>query len=194
MGVLLAGGRGRRLGADKASAELAGRPLVQWAWEAVRAAVAEVAVVAKPDTPLPELPGTAIWREPAEPRHPLAGVVYALERAGGRGVLVCPADLPLMTPAVLGALMGAGGGEAPATIARAAGRVQPLVGVFAAPARELLVPIDPDVSVTAAVLALGPALVDFDDERAFFNVNAPGDLARAARLLGALANRAKPKA
>jgi len=74
VGVLLAGGRGRRLGADKASAELAGRPLVQWAWEAVRAAVAEVAVVAKPDTPLPELPGTAIWREPAEPRHPLAGV------------------------------------------------------------------------------------------------------------------------
>ena len=58
----------------------------------------------------------------------------------------------------------------------------------------VLVPIDPDVSVTAAVLALGPALVDFDDERAFFNVNAPGDLARAARLLGALANRAKPKA
>jgi molybdopterin-guanine dinucleotide biosynthesis protein A len=184
VGVLLAGGRGRRLGAPKATAELAGRPLLAWAWEAMRATVDELAVVAKSDTPLPELPDTLVWREPAEPRHPLAGVVHALARADGRAVLVCPADLPLMTAAVLGAVVSAGAGGAPAAVARTHARVQPLVGVFSAGARERLESIDPGVSVTAAVLALEPVLVEIAGERPFLNVNTPEDLAQAARLLG----------
>jgi molybdopterin-guanine dinucleotide biosynthesis protein A len=46
-----------------------------------------------------------------------------------------------------------------------------------------LAPFDPAARVTDLVAALGPAVLDVDDERPFFNVNAPGDVERAAALL-----------
>ena len=56
------------------------------------------------DTALPPLPGVPIWIEPAEPRHPLAGIVHALEGAGAaagiaglaREILVSAGDLPFV--------------------------------------------------------------------------------------------------
>src|SRR5439155_15648809 len=54
IGVVLAGGGGRRLGgAGKAGVELAGRPLLAWVLEALTGALDEVAVAAQPSTSLP---------------------------------------------------------------------------------------------------------------------------------------------
>src|SRR4051812_49455051 len=91
VGVVLAGGLGRRLGGDKAIVELEGRALVLYPLEALHEVCDEVAVVAKRDTLLPPLAGIAsLWVEPDEPRHPLCGVAHALRLALGRAVLVVP--------------------------------------------------------------------------------------------------------
>ncbi|HVS28670.1 MAG TPA: NTP transferase domain-containing protein, partial [Solirubrobacteraceae bacterium] len=107
VGVVLAGGAGRRLGGlGKASIELAGRPLLDYPISALREVCAEVAVVAKRDSRLPALPASvARWNEPDEPRHPLTGILHALERSAGRGVLVCAVDMPLVDAATLRALL-----------------------------------------------------------------------------------------
>jgi len=55
VGVVLAGGAGRRIGGDKATVELAGRPLLLYPLAAVRAVLRDVAVVAKRVTALPPL-------------------------------------------------------------------------------------------------------------------------------------------
>ena len=61
VGVVLAGGAGRRLGGDKAVASLNGRALLDYALRTVRRAVGEAVVVAKRDTVLPALPaGVAV--------------------------------------------------------------------------------------------------------------------------------------
>src|SRR5439155_10908431 len=66
VGVVLAGGAGRRMGGAKATALLAGRPLVAWAVEALRAGgLDEVAVAAKASTVLPAL-DVPVWLEPEE--------------------------------------------------------------------------------------------------------------------------------
>ena len=57
IGVILAGGQGRRIGGSKAVVQLAGQPLITYPLEAVRTALGDVAVVAKADTQLPSLPG-----------------------------------------------------------------------------------------------------------------------------------------
>lgn len=76
IGAVLAGGDGRRIGGDKAVVELDGRPLLHYPLAVVRAALGNVAVVAKSATSLPPLDsGVAIWLEPDEPRHPLAGIL-----------------------------------------------------------------------------------------------------------------------
>src|SRR5581483_281554 len=97
IGVVLAGGAGRRIGGSKAQVLLRGRPLIHYPLAVLRAALDEVAVVAKGDTELPELGGVELWIEPDEPRHPLAGILHGLRRAGGRAVLACAADMPLIT-------------------------------------------------------------------------------------------------
>src|SRR5215207_7757291 len=98
IGVLLAGGLGRRLGGrPKAAIEVAGRPLAAYPAAALVGVCERVAFVAKPESELPALPGIERWDEPAEPRHPLTGIVHALERAE-TAVLVCAATCPTSRP------------------------------------------------------------------------------------------------
>lgn len=184
VGVVLAGGAGSRLGGGKPAAPLAGRPLIAWPLAALGAVLDEVAVVAKDDAELPELDAAvAIWREPAEPRHPLAGIVEALRRAGGRPVVVLACDLPLVTPGVVGRIATARAAGAAAVVAEAGGRVQPLCARYEPEALAALVDFDPHGRLVTQVLALAPARVEVE-EGLLFNVNDPEDLAAAEALLG----------
>jgi molybdopterin-guanine dinucleotide biosynthesis protein A len=194
IGVVLAGGLGRRIGGGKAVVELHGVPLVRYPLRALQAVLAEVVVVAKQRTPLPPLPGVPIWIEPAEPRHPLAGIVHALEAAGAaagipgmaREILVSAGDLPFVGPDLVERLAHADAGGAPAVVPRADGRLQPLLARYTPAAYDALSATlrrDPLPSVTDAVAALQPRVLELDDAQPFFNVNAPEDLLTAAGLL-----------
>jgi molybdopterin-guanine dinucleotide biosynthesis protein A len=181
VGVVLAGGAGRRMGGAKALADLGGRPLLHRPLAALGAVTGEVAVVAKRDTELPPLPArVAMWPEPDEPRHPMTGIVHALRRAGGRAVLAVALDLPLVDAGVLRRIAGAPAGGAPAVVPRADGRLQPLCARYEPSALAALEGFDPTARVTDLVLALGPVVLDVADARAFLNVNTAEDLARAA--------------
>lgn len=194
IGVVLAGGSGRRIGGGKAVVELHGTPLIRYPLRALQAVLAEVVVVAKEGTALPPLPGVPIWIEPAEPRHPLAGIVHALEGAGAaagiggmaREILVSAGDLPFLEPDLVERLAHADAGGAPALVPRADGRLQPLLARYAPAAYAPLAAAlrrDPLPSLTDAVAALDPGVLELDDAQSFFNVNAPEDLLTAAALL-----------
>ncbi len=180
------------MGGRKATALLAGRPLIGYPAGVLRAVLAEVVVVAKPGTPLPALPGITVWREPVAPRHPLFGLIYALRRADGRPVLVCAADLPLITPELITRLVAA---SAPGTSARLAaynGQVQPLLGRYEPAAVELLeaaLAKDPRAPLREAVARLDPELVEVTDPAVLFNVNTPEDLRRAGALAESVSRR-----
>jgi molybdenum cofactor guanylyltransferase len=188
MGAVLAGGLGRRLGGDKAVASLAGRPLIAYPVEAMRAVVTDVTIVAKPDTVLPSadvLGAARVIREPAQPRHPLVGVLHALRMAGGRPVLVCPADLPLVTADVLAELANADPAGAPGVVATGPDRgLQPLLGCYRPEAAPLLEAAAREATapVRVAVAAIGPRELAVSTE-ILFNVNTAEDLARVEAVL-----------
>ncbi|HEY5143922.1 MAG TPA: molybdenum cofactor guanylyltransferase [Solirubrobacteraceae bacterium] len=182
IGVVLAGGASRRMGAAKPGVELAGRPLLSYPLAALRAALAEVAVIAKAHTPLPAVGyGVLIWREPDEPRHPLAGIVAALGAAGGRAIVVLACDMPFVTPDLVRALAGAET-RAPVVVARAEGRIQPLAARYEPRALGLLQGFDPAGRTIEQVAALAPLALDVDPEL-LANVNRPEDLAAARAAL-----------
>lgn len=94
--VILAGGQGRRMGgADKGLLDYRGRPLVEWALDALAPQAGEIVISANrnleryaaygrrvlPDT-LPDFPG------------PLAGVLAALDAVAREWLLVVPCDTP----------------------------------------------------------------------------------------------------
>jgi molybdopterin-guanine dinucleotide biosynthesis protein A len=187
LGIVLAGGRARRMGGAKAIARLAGRPLIAWPLAALAAAGLDAVVVAKPDTPLPEL-SVPVWREPAAPAHPLLGLVTALERAGGPIVAV-GCDMPFLAPGLLAALARHPGRVvAPFVAGRPApfpARYEPLAlpGLREGLARE--------APVRAALMSLEPVLLDEatlrtwgDPARLVASVNDAAQLAAAEAFLG----------
>ncbi len=186
IGVVLAGGVGRRLGGGKATVGLNGRPLLDYPVAALRGAFGEVVVVAKKSTELPPLGDVAIWIEPDEPRHPLAGIVCALERAETRAVFACAGDLPLVDAELALAVAGADTEGAVAIVPAAGGRLQPLFALYLPQARaplSLALAQRPSAPLTATVAALAPRVLEIADERPFFNVNVPEDLLTASALI-----------
>jgi molybdopterin-guanine dinucleotide biosynthesis protein A len=184
VGVVLAGGLGRRLGGDKAIVELEGRPLVLYPLEALHEVCDDVVVVAKRDTMLPPLAGVAdLWIEPDEPRHPLTGVSHALRLAMGRRILVVAVDLPLMDAATLRALAQTDPGAEAVVVPRVHGRLQPLCALYTPAAMPGLASFDPEVRTSDLVAGLGIREVEPADPTAFFNVNRPEDLLQASVLV-----------
>jgi molybdopterin-guanine dinucleotide biosynthesis protein A len=180
IGVILAGGSGRRMGGAKATVRLHGRPLISYALEAVWRGLGAAVVVAKADTELPDLPGVTVWIEPEEIRHPLIGVRYALEMADGRPILACAADLPFVTPRLIREL-AQGARRAPALIACSGDQIQPLLGWYHPRALAQLRRFDPasGAPVREAVSRMAPDRLEVDPEL-LFNVNTPSDLLQAS--------------
>lgn len=202
LGAVLAGGRGSRLGGAKPTADLAGRPLISYPLAALAAAGIEPFVVAKPSTDLcgrplarqTDLETTAIAlgeveivTEPAEPTHPLAGIVAALRHAD-RPLVVLGCDFPFAPPALLRRLA-----EAPEALVVPApgGEPQPLMARWSPELLSRLeIALDREEPLRRTVAALSPRLLDDtelarfgDPARAFFNVNTTADLRAAAELL-----------
>jgi molybdenum cofactor guanylyltransferase len=183
IGAVLAGGAGSRLGADsKPAAELAGRPLISYPLAALAAVCSRVAVVCKKSTSLPALGAVERWDEPDSPRHPLTGIVYALERAG-EPVLVCAADMPFVNPDACRSLLTAPH-KALAVVAAADGVLQPVFAVYAPAALDSLRAAPDDAPLTRTVEALDPTRVALP-ARVVASVNTPEELAAAERVLAA---------
>ncbi len=192
---MLAGGAGRRLDSpaasarapSKAAAELVGRPLIAYPLGALAEVCARLAVICKRATVLPAIGAAERWDEPDEPRHPLTGIVHALERAQAP-VLVCAADMPFVTPEVLRALLDAPGDRAAALAATDRG-LEPLLALYRPAALPGLQAAPPGEALGPTVAELDPVLVPVA-EGLTRSVNTPADLAMAQAELGARAERA----
>lgn len=193
IGVILAGGKGRRIGGSKAIVELCGRPLISYPLAALQASLGDVAVIAKADTELPSMPGVTVWIEPELPRHPLVGIVEALALAAGRPVLVCGVDLPFVTPELIGRIAATDPLDAPAVVPICAGKLQPLLALYLPAALNLLGRGShiADAPLRELVAAIGPRPIEIEvgDCDAFFNVNVPEELLQAAAMLDRRAGR-----
>jgi molybdenum cofactor guanylyltransferase len=186
VGAVLAGGRGSRLGGDKHAALLAGRSLLEHALAAVDEAGLDPLVVAKPDTPLPS--DCRALREPPRPRHPLSGILAALEVAGSAVVAVA-CDMPFTPPALLRQLASA---DEPLVALCVDGTVQPLPARFdPSLVPELEAALVRQEPLRRTIESFGPRLIEESELRRFgdpelicLNVNDRRDLLLAERRLG----------
>jgi molybdopterin-guanine dinucleotide biosynthesis protein A len=168
--AVLAGGRGSRLGGAKATAVLAGEPLIAHVLRA--AAGFETVIVAKRETSLPEL-GVPVWLEPDEPVHPLTGLVAALERGGACVAVAC--DQPWLTGELLAELAQA------RAVASVAGEYEPFPGFYAPEQLPVLrEALAQEAGLRRTLARLAPPRLEVD-AALVASVNTPEDLARAAR-------------
>lgn len=183
--VILAGGQGRRLAADKGCLPLGGRPIVARVVAAARQVCGRIIIVG--DAPLPEGLGVEILPDAFSYGGPLQALGVGLRALGAPWVALLAWDMPFVSPQLLRYL---------ASLTRACDAVVPRVGERAHPLCALYsVACEPVIaSLDAGRNRAMSALLDRvrvrwveqdelrrfgDPERLFFNVNTPADLERA---------------
>lgn len=185
--VVLAGGRGKRLGADKAVVEVApGETLLQRALALVAPLSDDIIVVQRANQHL-DVPGVRVVRDRFPFEGPLAGILAGIEAARQEWSLVVACDMPFLSRPLICYLLALRPGH-DAVVPRLEVGMEPLHALYhrrAAPAiraalergeRRLI-----SFYCALRVRAVPPdELAPFDrDGRAFFNVNTPEDLAQA---------------
>ncbi len=186
-GLVLAGGRATRMGGrDKGLLELLGEPLAARALRRLRPQVGTLLLNANRHLDAYAALGVPLC--PDRPGHafagPLAGLEAGLDACRTPWLLAVPCDGPLL-PDDLAARLAGAVGAAPAAIARAGGRRQP---VFCLLRRTQLDALRDfldrgGAKVDAFTSAIGAVEVDFDNAGAFVNVNDADELDRIARQL-----------
>ena len=180
--------------------ELNGRPLYSYPLAAIEAADLDAVVCTKPGEAPPPSRGSfrtyavhkeprdevRVLEEPAEPRHPLCGIVAALGE--GRPVVAVACDMPFVAPELIELLAGA---REPLVIPTLDGRPQPLLARYEPSLLpQLEAAMEREEPLTRTVGSLGPRLLGEDElarfgdpRRLLFNVNDPADLREAEALL-----------
>ncbi len=183
-GLILAGGRGSRMGGvDKGLQPWRGQPLARQVLQRLSPQVGAVLLNANRHVEvycgwgLPVLTDAA----PDEFSGPLAGFLAGLQACTTPYLLTAPCDSPLL-PADLAARLGAALMESSARIAlpRAGGRLQPVFCLMQASLRDDLSGFlqSGGRKIELWTKQHPTVIVDFDDARAFENINTPDDLQR----------------
>jgi molybdopterin-guanine dinucleotide biosynthesis protein A len=197
VGVVVAGGRGVRLGQGipKALVTVGGITLLERAQALLRECCDEVLVAAPAALDLPVPDHLRIADAPGL-LGPLAGVVAALGARPDREAFVLGVDFPLVRPATIAAIRRSRG-EAPAAIPVPGGVPQPLVAAYGPGVGEALARSGAaGLPISRAAIALGPRLIEArelqgweEGEAVFLNVNTRADLEEAERRLRAVESR-----
>lgn len=193
-GLIVAGGRSRRMGRDKSTLVLAGATLLARACATLSRSVDLLAVSAPPDSPAADLArrlGIASIGDPdGAPDGPLAGVLAGLRwarQAGATRLLTLPCDGPLLPVDLPGKLLAALE-TAPCAVARTPGGVQSLCAAWTT---TLETPVGKALEgarhppIWRLLSDLGCGYIDYPTDEDFLNINSPEDVARAQALLSA---------
>jgi molybdenum cofactor guanylyltransferase len=159
--AILAGGRSRRMGTDKALVDFRGEPLIARPIAAARAAGLEPVAVAKARLPL-DIP---TWIDSYETSHPLSGLLTALEHGP---VIAIACDQPFVTPELLAELAAREG--------FAITRGEPFPGRYE-PSDVLVRALLHQASMRATLEKLAPEVIDVDP-RLVRSLNTPAELKR----------------
>jgi molybdopterin-guanine dinucleotide biosynthesis protein A len=196
-GVVLAGGRSRRIGTDKARLPFGDTTLLRHVVRRVAAACAPVCVVASSSDAYPKL-GVPVVTDRVPGRGPLEGLAVGLRHVPTPCAAVVACDLPFVNPALLRGLvtrLGTADAAVPYT-----DRPQPLCAVYRREVFHLAATLAEEGASLQELLRrlrvrfLGPeALRAWDPDLAsFWNVNTPEDYARAVEALAREGQRTRP--
>lgn len=186
LGVVLAGGEGRRMGRPKGSLEWQGRPLAVRAAMALRPICGSVLISVAPGATNPAPSFAAVEDGRPAGRGPLAGIAAAFAATGRADLLVLACDYPAVETALLRSLVEAAEpGDDLVFPVDATGRDHPLVAYWRRSSegaihealdakRFKVLSLLPDLHVRR----IPAEAAGVDSRRALRNLNWPDDLTR----------------
>ena len=186
--VLLAGGRGVRIGGNKGLQQLLGKPLYRWVLDVVSKQSDAILISANEQTEAYQQSGYAVLADILPDwQGPLAGLHAGMHNASTEFIMTVPCDTPFLPPDLLSRMMqGIAGYDA--AVAMAGGRRQPAITLYR---RSLLPELEAFIGsgsrkVNDWLNTLRLAEVNFENSEKFNNINTLVDLENAAAyVLGA---------
>jgi molybdopterin-guanine dinucleotide biosynthesis protein A len=186
--IILAGGRSRRMGTDKALLPVQGRPVIERILHGLKGWGEPLVVTNRPEA-YRHL-GVPLVADRYPGKGPLAGIHAGLSRSRHRINLVAACDMPFVSRAVADVLLARLDGY-DASVPRMEGRTHPLFAVYT---KECLEPLEASLEAgeLSAVRFLSRIRTQFvdreaiaaaaDPDLALFNMNDPADYRRAERV------------
>ncbi len=192
-GLILAGGKSRRLGQDKRFLELGGRTCLERVLDVFKEIFENILVVADAAEPFKEMKVKVVV-DLIPGRAALGGLYTGLHYAPSDRVFAAACDMPgLSPPAIRVVLAHAGDGDI--VIPDLDGQLQPMHAVYSKACLPVLQSLVEAQALKIQDLCARPELrvyripkaafqaVD-PDLRSFFNINTPDDLAQARKWIG----------
>lgn len=180
-GIILAGGRSRRMGTSKADLLLFGKSFLRWQVEKLQTLGIEDIMLS--GAACPELPGTRRIEDKYPNRGPLGGLHACLSAAQHAQTLVVTVDMPLIPPSALAHLRQAH--REGVTALRHGEKIEPLIAVYDSAIAQTIEPLIQDDSAPVLRLMDKVSWRDFDyagPEGLFLNCNTPEDFVRLESL------------
>jgi molybdopterin-guanine dinucleotide biosynthesis protein A len=187
-GAVLAGGRSRRLGRDKANLPIAGRPLAHWVRDAISPLVDECWLISNQPVAHLEL-GIPLLIDVLPGRGALGGLLSIMLVAKGDYVLLSACDTPFLQTKLLEAMIQTLRGGPDAVVCRSSRGLEPLPGIYSCRLlKRLEAQVQGDDLRLRTLLSacrtriLLPEEINLEDpnELSFFNINTTEEAAKAA--------------
>lgn len=189
--AILAGGKSRRMGRDKAFVEFAGAPMIQRVVFAVSQCSARALIISNEPGKHSRF-GLPVYPDIIPGMGPLSGLHAAFTVTGAARVMIAPCDSPFLSPAIIKFILNYPCGAAEAVIPFVEGREQGMLAVYARGAVDRFGERIASASIMFDEFRLGLNRIFIaEDElravepdlRTFLNVNTPGDLQSATAFL-----------
>ena len=189
--AILAGGKSRRMGRDKAFVELAGAPMIQWVITAVAQCSGKTLIIANEPEKYAGF-GLPVYPDIISGMGPLSGLYTTFAITGADRVMIAPCDSPLVSHDVINLRLNYPSGGAEAVIPFVDGREQGMLAVYSRRAVDRFAGRISSASIMFDEfrLSLNRIFIREDelralepDLRSFLNVNTPADIKMAARNL-----------
>ncbi len=192
-GVLLAGGKSRRMGEDKRYLLVGEETLLERGLRILRSVFRDVIIVIAQDSPPLEAAGSTVLRDLIPDCGSLGGLYTGLKAATTPSVFVVACDMPFLDPAVISAFTSLAG-KSDIVMGKLAGRLHPMHALYGKACLPIIEQMIRDrhlkIQHMAGVQSLTVRYVTEADlaavdpeSRSFHNVNTPDDLASARAFL-----------
>lgn len=186
-GIILAGGKSSRMGADKGRLALKSKPLIAFAIEALSKVAEETIIIA--NNSAYDAFGLPVYPDLYPETGPLGGICTGLTHSKTETNLVVSCDTPLVNSGLLRHLLDKTEGCSLA-VCSTAGAVQPLVGMYAKSMEPTLKEylLKGQLAMRKVISQMQHTEVEITEDLPFyhpdlfFNVNRPEDLENAKKL------------
>ena len=127
-GIVLAGGRSRRMGEDKSLIKLNGKPLVEYSIDALKPLCDKVIISS--NNPHFEFTGCEVWPDELPDQAPMIGIYSCLKRSETELNIFLSCDMPLISTSMIGFLLAKSAAFDITVPIHENGQIEPLCGIY----------------------------------------------------------------